>query len=113
MLLTAILFFACAVILGLILLSYVLKNKKTPKGVAFTHGFFAALGIICLMIYPFFYTPSPISSLVIFLIAASGGFVLIYRDLMGKQIPKWMAVGHGSIAIIGFIALILFLIQTS
>jgi hypothetical protein len=109
MLITALGFFACAAVLGLYLLSFVLTNKETPKGVAITHGFFAVTGITILVIYPFLYTPSPITSLVLFMVAASGGLLLIYRDLMGMGIPKWMALGHGLIAVIAFVTLAFFI----
>lgn len=108
MLITAIVFFSLAIILGLYLLSFVLTNKPTPKGVAFIHGPLAATGLIFLIIYAFFNTPSPIISIIIFVLAALGGIMLIYRDITGKTIPKWMAMGHGLTAIVGFIFLIIF-----
>src|SRR5215204_3425216 len=95
-------FFALAAILGMILLSYILKNKNTPKGVAFTHGFMAAMGIILLLIYSFMHRPRPLESLILFIIAATGGLMLIYRDITGKSLPKWFAITHGLIAILGF-----------
>ena len=108
MLMTAILFFALAALLGLYLLSFVLQNKNTPKGVAFTHGPLAAAGLIILIIYAFFHHPSPIVSIILFVLAALGGVMLIWRDLTGKSVPKWMAIGHGLTAIVGFIFLIIF-----
>ncbi|MEO8402067.1 MAG: hypothetical protein ABI597_09785 [Gammaproteobacteria bacterium] len=108
MLILAILLFFVAAILGLYLLSFILQNKNTPKGVAFTHGPLAAAGLILLIIYALFNTPAPIVSIIIFILAALGGIMLIYRDITGKSLPKWMAVGHGLTAIVGFIFLILF-----
>ena len=105
---TAIGFFALAAIFGMLLLSYILQNKNTPKGLAFTHGPIAAIGIILLLIYCFMHRPRPLESLILFIIAALGGFVLIYRDITGKSVPKWFAIAHGSIAIIAFIFLIVF-----
>lgn len=108
MLITAILIFALTALLGLYLLSFVLRKKDTPKGVAFTHGPLGAIGIVILLIYSVLYTPKPIVSLIIFIIAALGGFVLIYRDLTGKTLPRWLAITHGSIAVIGFLTLLVF-----
>lgn len=108
MLSIAILFFSLAALLGLYLLSFVLQNKNTPKGIAFIHGPLAGIGLIILIIYAFFNTPSPIVSITLFVLAALGGIMLIYRDLTGKAIPKWMAVGHGLTAIVAFIFLIYF-----
>lgn len=108
MLITAILFFALAALLGLYLLSFILNNKNTPKGVAFTHGPLAVIGLVILIIYALFNKPSPIISITLFILAVLGGLMLIYRDLTGKSIPKWMAIGHGFTAIIGFTFLIVF-----
>ncbi|MFZ2315033.1 MAG: hypothetical protein WAW86_05165 [Gammaproteobacteria bacterium] len=108
MLMTAIVFFALAALLGLYLLSFVLQNINTPKGVAFTHGPLAATGLIILIIYAFFHNPSPIISIIIFVLAALGGIMLLFRDITGKSIPKWMAIGHGLTAIVGFVFLIIF-----
>src|SRR4051812_42558790 len=95
-------FIFIAVLLGLYLLSYVLQNKNTPKGIAFTHGPLAAIGLILLIIYALIYKPAPLISIIIFIMVAFGGMVLIYRDITGKSIPKWLAIGHGLSALIGF-----------
>ena len=39
--------------------------------------------------------------------AAVLGFTMIYKDIIGKPLPKWVNVGHGIIAILGFLVLIL------
>lgn len=108
MLFTAIGLFSIAAILGMILISFVLTNKNTPKGIAFIHGPIAAIGIILLIVYAFFHNPSPIISIILFILAACGGFVLIYRDITGKSVPKWLAIAHGLTAIIGFVFLLVF-----
>lgn len=108
MLMISILIFALTALLGVYLLTFVLQKKETPKGIAFTHGPLGAVGILILLIYSIIFTPKPMVSLIIFIIAALGGFVLIYRDLTGKSLPRWLAIVHGSIAIIGFISLIVF-----
>lgn len=100
--------FALAAILGMTLLSYVLKSKETPKGLMIMHGLFAATGLVLLLYYVFENTPGPVESAVLFVIAALGGFVLVIRDITGKSIPKWLAVTHGLIAVTGFILLIAF-----
>ena len=108
MLITAIIFFAIAAMLGMYLLSFVLQNQNTPKGVAFTHGPMAATGLVILIVYAILHKPAPIISIIIFIMAAMGGVMLILKDLMGKPIPKWMAIGHGVTAVIGFIFLLVF-----
>lgn len=101
-------FFLLAGVLGIYLLTYVLQDKNTPKGVAFTHGPLAAIGLVILIIYAFMNTPSPIVSIILFILAAIGGLTLIIRDLTGKSLPKWMAIGHGVIALIALGFLIYF-----
>jgi hypothetical protein len=108
MLMVSIFLFSIAILLGLYLLSFILQNKNTPKGVAFLHGPLAASGLILLIIYSFLYKPAPIVSIIIFILAALGGFLLIYKDITGKPIPKWLALGHGIFGLIGFVFLIIF-----
>ena len=111
MLLSALVLFAFAALLGFYLLMYVLQNKNTPKGLAFIHGPVAATGLIILIVYAFIYKPAPIVSIIIFILAAIGGLILIYKDLTGKPIPQWLAMGHGLTALVGFICLILFMLK--
>ncbi|QMT59779.1 hypothetical protein [Legionella sp. PC997] len=107
MFISTILIFLITISLGVWLLMYILKNKNTPKGLALTHGSFAFIGILLLIIYSIFYN-APLVSLLLFIAAAIGGFILIYRDITGKTIPKWLALGHGITALLGLICLILF-----
>ncbi|KTD11299.1 hypothetical protein [Legionella jamestowniensis] len=107
LLLLAIIFFSLAAILGIYLLSYVLTEKNTPKGVALIHGAAASVGLVLLIIYSLLYQ-TPVASLLVFILAALGGLYLFYRDITGKEIPKFLAIGHGSIAVIGFILLLIF-----
>lgn len=108
MIYTAIAFFALAAILGMILLSFILRGKETPKGLAITHGLLAATGIILLIVYTTQHAPRPIESLILFVIAATGGAIVFARDISNKPIPKWLAVLHGLIAVTGFIFLLTF-----
>lgn len=109
MLFTALALFAIAAMLGLYLLSFILKNKNTPKKIAFTHGPVAILGLIILYVYALRYDPAPIISIVIFTFAALGGLMIIYKDLTGRPIPKGLAIGHGLTALVGFATLIYFI----
>ncbi|WP_454785061.1 hypothetical protein [Legionella sp. WA2024007413] len=104
MFISTILIFLITISLGVWLLMYILKNKNTPKGLALTHGSLAFIGILLLIIYSIFYN-APLVSLLLFIAAAIGGFILIYRDITGKTIPKWLALGHGITALFGLICL--------
>lgn len=110
MLMSALGFFLLAVVLGLYLLSLVLRSKKIPKAVAMTHGFFAAIGLILLVVYPFYYKPAPMTSMILFIFAALGGLTMMYKGITGKPVPAWMALGHGTVAIIGVATLVVFIL---
>ena len=103
-------FFVLAAVLGAYLLSFILRNKKIPIKVVMIHGLFGAIGIILLILYPFYYNPAPITSLVLFVAAACGGFTMMFMSKSGKTVPAWMAAGHGMVAIIGIITLIAFMV---
>ncbi|MDX1753263.1 MAG: hypothetical protein R3259_08770 [Salinimicrobium sediminis] len=103
MVITAVVLISIAIILGLYLLTFVVRKKTIPKGVALIHGTFAALGIIVLLIYAL--TTSSHhkhwDSLVIFLVAASLGIYLFSKDIRHLEFPPWMAVLHGAIGLTG------------
>lgn len=99
--------FLIAALLGLFLISYILTNKNTPKGIAFMHGGIAATGIVLLIIYMFMYSSKPYLALIFFVLAAIGGFIMMYRDITGMDLPKWLPLGHGLIAVVGFVLLLI------
>lgn len=108
MIITAIAILALAAMLGMILLTFVLKGRETPKGIVFTHGPLAAVGLVLLIIYAFRQGPGPIESIILFAVAAAGGVIMVMRDLTGKPIPKWLALTHGIVAVAGFAMLLVF-----
>lgn len=109
MLIVAAICFVIAALLGVVLLSYVLRSRETPKALAIFHGPIAATGLILLIVYAVLYQPSPVISIILFALTALGGFFLIYKDLTGRPLPKWLALGHGFLAIIAFISLLVFM----
>lgn len=105
-----IVFFALAAVFGLTLLTFVLRDRPTPKVVAMLHGICAATGLVLLIVYGFTEANNVIFGIAgIFLVVALVGFYMITRDLSGHGVPKSIAIIHGSVAIIGFIILIIFL----
>lgn len=110
MLMSALGFFLLAAVLGVYLLSLVLRSKQIPKAAAIIHGLFAATGLVLLVIYPFFYKPAPILSMILFIFAALGGVTMAYKSITGKPAPAWMAMGHGTVAIIGVATLLVFIL---
>src|ERR1044071_4337215 len=95
--------FALAAIMGMVLISNVLQNKQVPRVALVMHGSFAALSLVLLIIYIMGNQPGPVQSLVLFIIAASGGFIMLARELTGKPVPKWLAIVHGLLAASGLI----------
>jgi hypothetical protein len=104
----AIAFFSLAALLGAFLLVFVLKDKETPKAVVISHGLLAATGLVLLVVYVFNHRPGPVEALILFVLAATGGFIMAYRDFTGKKVPKWLAVAHGMLAVTGFVVLLFF-----
>lgn len=101
--------FAIAALLGFFLLSYILKEKNAPKGVAMIHGAFGAIGILALGYYSYYHSSKFLISLGLFILAALGGLYLFATDISGKKVPKSFAIGHGTFAIIAFSSLLYFL----
>lgn len=95
-------------ILGMYLLSLVLRDKETPKGMAIIHGLFAVAGLVLLINYCLGNETGPLVSIIAFSIAAMGGFILIYTDITGRKIPKWLGIVHGLTAITGYAFLLWF-----
>lgn len=106
MLLLVIILFALTALGGIYLFSYIIQNKNTPKAVAIIHGSVAALSLILLIFYSLFYNTSLLVCVIVFIIAALLGFIMLYRDITGQSLPKWLAMGHGLAAITGFVYLL-------
>ncbi len=108
MLLTTIILFAIAAVLGMVLITKVLKDQETPKAVVYSHGAAAAIALVLLIIA---YTNQGDSllmiSILVFIVAALGGFVMFGRDISQKTIPKWLAVVHALAAVTGFVLLLI------
>ena len=98
---------AAAALGGIYLLSQVLRDKQPPSAVPYIHGLLAVSGVIVLVVYSL-KNPGPIGSLIVFGIAATGGLVMLYKNITGEKIPKWLAVVHGFAAVIGFFLLLVF-----
>jgi drug/metabolite transporter superfamily protein YnfA len=46
------------------------------------------------------------TSLILFVLAALGGFYMFFQDLRGKFSPTWLAFVHGLLALAGFALLL-------
>lgn len=104
---TIIVLFAVAAVFGLTLIIPVLQGKTPTRAFVFIHGGIAAVALIMLIVrYVNEAEAVPIVSLILFVVAALGGFVLFSRDLQKQPIPKGLAVVHASAAVIAFLILL-------
>jgi heme A synthase len=111
---TAIILFVIGALFGLHILTHVLKDKPTPKISVLLHGLFVAIPLIIVIIKTAKgedVTSTLIASLIFFIIAALGGFLMVYLDLgKGKLPPKALAILHPILAAVGLVLLIVFTI---
>ncbi|HWY12665.1 MAG TPA: hypothetical protein VN026_15130 [Bacteroidia bacterium] len=105
---TAVAILGMTAIIGMYLISLVLKDKPTPIVAAIVHGIFAILGVALLVNYCVWTAPRPVASMTVFIIAALGGLTLGYKHVTGKKLPKWLAVVHGLAAVTGYVLLLCF-----
>lgn len=105
----AIVIFAVAAVLGLTILLNWMKSKNVSRAVIYSHGIVAASGLILLIIYAI-QNPGyiPKASIILFSIAAIGGFFLFFLNTKRNMTPVGIAFIHAAIAISGFITLLIF-----
>lgn len=113
MLLLAISLFVIAALFGLYVLIHILKDRPTPKPVVFIHGGIAATALL-IVAYASYLNPSYwlVTSLIVFLVAATGGLFMFGIDMSRRPIPKAVAIIHPLIAVIGLLILIFYVIQS-
>lgn len=106
MLIAALVLFATAALLGAYMLTFALRDKHVPKGVAMLHGAIAGLGLIVLIVYSTLAADAPLASLALFIVAAAGGGVVVFKDLKDGRAPTRLALAHGVLALIAFALLV-------
>ena len=103
--------FAVAAVIGLVILKNWLTSGNTPRTVVYAHGLFAAIAIVLLLVILLRNPANSLrTSIILFAVAAVGGFYMFFRDLKGKLSPVWMAITHALIAVGGFFFLLLMVI---
>jgi hypothetical protein len=102
--------FAFAAIFGLtIAVSIYQKKPATNKVVVAAHGLFAATGLVLLIYYMMNNQDNyPKISLILFVVAALGGFVLFINDMRKKPGPFSIVVVHALVAVTAFVLLLVF-----
>ena len=97
--------FALAAIIGFIILKNWLTSANTSRSVVYAHGVFA---LILLLVQTLKNPEGNLrTSLILFVVAAIGGFYMFFQDLKGKFSPIWLAVTHALLAAGGLIFLLL------
>ena len=101
-------FFGIAAIGGVIMVSMKVQKKAIPLAYAIAHGILAAIGLVILIVNVAANTGIVLmnASLVLFLIAALGGFTLFSYQLRNKPFPNMLIGTHAVVAVIGFILLL-------
>ncbi|HNP96940.1 MAG TPA: hypothetical protein PKJ63_14975 [Cyclobacteriaceae bacterium] len=101
--------FALSAVLGLAILLKWLSKNDAPKGVVYSHGAVAATALVLLVIYALQHPDAfPQVSILLFAIAALGGFYLFFTNLKSGARPLGVAFIHAAIAVGGFLILLLF-----
>ncbi|HEX2960908.1 MAG: hypothetical protein ACM3UR_12390 [Bacteroidota bacterium] len=108
---TAIVLFAIGALFGLHVLTHILKTEPSPKASVILHGLFAAAALVILIVTIANGRAAglTIASLVLFIIAALGGFIMFYMDMGKKRLPpKALAIIHPLLAAAGLVILIIY-----
>jgi len=109
MIYAAIALFALSAILGLTILIKWLTKKEASKAVIWSHGLVAATALVILVVFAIQNPDNyPQVSLILFVIAAIGGFYMFIRDLNKKNSPLSVAFIHALLAVGGFVMLLFY-----
>lgn len=101
--------FAAAAVAGLTFAANYLKSSKLPLGLAAVHGLLAASGLVLLIVAVVTGESSTLglAALIIFIIAALGGFTLLFNHLTKGKLPRPLIAIHAIAAVVAFLILLL------
>jgi len=109
MIYSAIALFALSAVLGLTILIKWLTKKDASRGVIYSHGIVAAAALAVLIVYAVKNPGSfPKLSIILFVVAALGGFYMFINDLRKKPSQLAIAFIHALLAVGGFLSLLFF-----
>ncbi|MGI9363369.1 MAG: hypothetical protein ACR2O7_17750 [Parasphingorhabdus sp.] len=108
MLTYALIIFALAAGGGIILASYVLRNKLAPWGLSLLHAALGATGLVLIiyMLVKGVASQSIVIGFILLLTAALGGFFLASFHLRKDVPPKAVVIVHAGAAVAGFLAIL-------
>lgn len=110
----AIVLFALAASGGLLLARLRVLNKPLPMPLSLLHGALAAAGLIALIVAVGEGAGGlPTVALVLFVIAALGGFLLFSMTLRKKQVPIPVVAVHAIVAAVALVVLIVGVVKAS
>jgi len=101
--------FGIAALGGLALAAIRLRGREIPPlALALVHGAFAASGLVALIVAVLRTATDNLTriALGVFVLAALGGFVLFAFHLRRRALPVPLVLGHGLIAVVGFVLLL-------
>lgn len=104
--------FAVAALGGAYLAYRHLQGKELPGAIAVIHGAAAATALVLLAIAVLANNVDDLATvaLVIFVVAALGGFYLASFHLRDDRRPTPLVLGHGLIAVVAFVTLLVALV---
>jgi hypothetical protein len=106
----ALVLFAVAAVGGIVLALIRFKGKPYPPlGLALVHGAVAAAGLVALiaLVAQSKGSSSARTALVLFIVAALGGFGLFFHHIRKVALPIWLVVVHALVAVAAFLILLL------
>jgi hypothetical protein len=105
----ALVLFALAALGGVYMATVRLRGaERPPTAIALVHGAAAAAGLVVLIVAVVGMTDPGLArtALVVFVIAALGGFYLFAQHMQKKALPIPVMVLHGLLAVVGFVILL-------
>ncbi|HUM11206.1 MAG TPA: hypothetical protein VLT82_09685 [Myxococcaceae bacterium] len=105
----ALVLFALAAVGGLYMAAVRFRGaERPPTGIALAHGAAAAAGLIALIVAVTSASGPSLArtALIVFLVAALGGFFLFAQHMQKKALPIPVMVIHAGVAVLGFILLL-------
>jgi FtsH-binding integral membrane protein len=104
----AIILFAVAALGGLTLAAMRFRNRPLPMSLALIHGIVAAAGLVLLLVVALGPNGTSIekTALIIFVVAALGGFYLFSRHVRNRELPIPVVLIHGLVAVAAFATLL-------
>lgn len=84
------------------------QGKPIPLPLAIIHGVLGASGLVVLLLVVLGGGGGLLTySLILFILAALGGFVLLSKHLKGEPLPTNLIYVHGGVAVLAFVLLLL------